>query len=257
MKQHGLPHWFELATSQPEQSGAFYQRVFGWQTAPSGVMEGYHLARDGDAMVAGLMVPDEGQDIPPSWTVYFGVDDCAATADAATKAGATLLMGPQEVKGTGSFAVIADPQGAVFGILEPEPMDPPADPADAAWNQQKTRRGNWLDLMTPDPAAAFEFYAALFGWTRGEAMDMGEMGTYQMIDHDGRSIGAIMGMVGAPVPSWVPYFGAPGPVTALTETITEAGGKIIAGPREVPGPVWIAQAQDPQGALFAIVGTEK
>ena len=47
-----------------------------------------------------------------------------------------------------------------------------------------------------DPEAGFAFYARLFGWTKGRAMDMGEMGTYQLIQRNGQDIGAIQHRAG-------------------------------------------------------------
>ena len=51
--------------------------------------------------------------------------------------------------------------------------------------------------MTSDWKSAFEFYSGLFGWTKGEAMDMGPMGTYQIVERDGQMFGAMMNRSGA------------------------------------------------------------
>ncbi|MDO5658486.1 MAG: VOC family protein [Paracoccus sp. (in: a-proteobacteria)] len=258
MSDHGFPCWFELASSDPARSGAFYGRLFGWTVSDS-PMQGYHLAHMGDdpVPVAGVMVPDAGQDIPPSWTVYFASDDADAVAAATTAAGGAVLMGPDAVPGTGRFAVLSDPQGAVFGVLQPEPMETPFPEGSGAWNQQSAGRGNWLELMTTDPTTAFTFYANLFGWRKGEAMDMGEMGAYQMFDHGGGSIGGMMGLGDAPVPNWLPYFGTTGTASETAETIRAAGGHVHHGPHEVPGPAYIIIAQDDQGAWFATVSAEQ
>ena len=126
-----------------------------------------------------------------------------------------------------------------------------------AFDQKKYGHGNWNELMTSDPEAGFAFYSGLFGWTKGQGMDMGEMGTYQLIQRNGVDIGAIQPLQQAPVPNWLPYFGVNGSVTAVIAAITAAGGAVHHGPAEVPGPAWIAIAQDPQGAWFALVGPEK
>mgnify|MGYP006155995261 FL=1 len=54
-------------------------------------------------------------------------------------------------------------------------------------------------------------------------------------------------------PNWLPYFGAAG-IDAAIAQITASGGTILNGPMEVPGGAFIAQALDPQGAAFAVVG---
>lgn len=248
----GSPIWFELATADAEASGAFYGPLFGWEAVDC-VMPGYHLARQGADVVAGLMVPDDDQCGPPAWTIYFEVDDTDAIAAAVEAAGGQVLMPPQDVPGTGRFAVLADPQGASFGILHPLPMDPPAPEGSGAWNQKKTGRGNWIELMSTDPAAGFAFYTKLFGWKAEEVLDMGEMGSYQLFSHQGATIGAVMGLGDAPEPQWLPYFGVDD-VAVTIAAIRAAGGQIAHGPIEVPGPALIAVATDPQGAWFAVVG---
>ena len=252
---HGSPCWYELATSKGalDAAGTFYAAVLGWEVNDSG-MEGftYHLAVYADDMVAGLMetLPDAG-DIPPVWTLYFAVDDADATAAAIEAAGGAILMPPPDIHGTGRYAVASDPQGAAFGILQPEPMEDGT--AGNAFKQSKAGHGNWCELMSTDPEAGFAFYSALFGWQKSTPVDMGEMGTYQLFSHKGADIGGMMGLGAAPAPCWLPYFGTNGVVAAM-DRIREHGGEIIHGPQEVPGGAFIAIASDPQGAHFAIVG---
>src|SRR5690606_35505895 len=186
----------------------------------------------------------------PFWMIYFAVDDADTFIADAKAAGGELHRGPDDIPGTGRFALLADPQGAGFGILEPDTTDMPADMG--AFNQNKPGHGNWQELMSTDPVAGFAFYSGLFGWTRGEAMDMGPMGTYQLFAHEGADIGGMMGLGQAPKSSWLPYFGVDGAVSDTIAAITAAGGHVHHGPVEVPGGAFIAIAQDPQGAWFAV-----
>lgn len=254
-KVHGRPVWFELATAQGHlaAAGEFYAKVIGWQVADSG-MEGftYHLAKADGGMVAGLMeMPDDVSGMPPAWTIYFGVDDADRAAAEIKAAGGRIFREPTDIPGTGRFAVAADPQGAAFGILCPLPMDDGSETQ--AFDQQKAGHGNWSELMSTDPAAGFDFYARLFGWTAGEAMDMGAMGTYQLFRHDGADIGGMMGLGQAPQSRWLVYFGVNGINPAIAR-IQDAGGTVRHGPAPVPGGAHIAIATDPQGAWFAVVG---
>src|SRR5690606_29931302 len=102
-----------------------------------------------------------------------------------------------------------------------------------AFDQSKPGHGNWNELMSSDPAAGFAFYSGLFGWTKGDAMDMGEMGTYQLFRRNGADIGAVMGLGDSPVPAWLPYFGVAGTVTDAAAAIVSAGGRVHHGPVEV------------------------
>ncbi len=254
---HGKPCWFELSALRGKlpEAEAFYAKVFDWQITDAGA-EGmdYHLARIGDAMVAGMMeIPEGAPQGMPYWLIYIDVDDADALVAKATAAGGVVLHGPADIPGTGRFAVLTDPQGAPFGVLQPEPMDP-APPADSgAFNQKKAGHGNWIELMSSDPVAGLAFYQDLFGWSKSTAMDMGEMGTYQLLSWQGGDIGAIMGLGNAPAPCWLPYFGVDGVDDAMGR-IRDGGGTILHGPVEVPGGAFIAIAQDPQQGHFAIVG---
>lgn len=251
---HGTPCWYELGTTDLEAAGRFYGDVLGWSVADSG-MPGmaYHLATATDGgMVAGMMsVAGQQGPPPPNWCIYIAVDDADATAAAITERGGAIVVPPADIPGTGRFAICADPQGAVFGILQPLPMDTP--PSTFAFDQSAAGHGNWHELMSSDPAAGFAFYSGLFGWTEDEAMDMGEMGTYQLFQDKGRQIGGMMRLQNLPHSSWLPYFGVDG-VDATLQRITAGGGTVHNGPDEVPGGGWVAAATDPQGAWFAVVG---
>lgn len=265
MRFQGTPCWYELGTSDLDAASAFYTRILGWQVAGSG-MEGfdYRLAKAGGDMVAGMM-SNSGQEgsPPPNWLIYFAADDCDRTAAGIRAAGGTILKEPADIPGTGRYAVAVDPQGAVFGLLQPDMSHmsaedrAKAEAGGGAFDQKKAGHGNWNELMSTDPQAAFGFYAGIFGWTKGDAMDMGAMGTYQLVRHGGGDIGAMMGLGDAPVPVWLAYFGVDGAVTKVIEAIAAAGGTVHHGPMEVPGPAWIAVAQDPQGAWFAVVGPQR
>ncbi|NHF73527.1 VOC family protein [Paracoccus xiamenensis] len=270
MSYQGNPCWYELGTSDLKGATGFYEKIIGWQIADSG-MEGFNylLARSGEEMVAGMMSNDmqEGPP-PPNWLIYFAVDDCDAAAAQITAAGGRIYKAPADIPGTGRFAVAADPQGAAFGILQPDmskmtPEQIAKAETTGAFDHKKSGHGCWNELMSPDPEAGYAFYSGLFGWTKGEAMDMGECpdggsaGIYQLIQHNGQDIGAIQPHINSPVPAWLPYFGVDGSVAAKIEAIRSAGGQVHFGPQEVPGPAWIAIAQDPQGAAFAIAGPEE
>ncbi|MDS9467014.1 VOC family protein [Paracoccus sp. MBLB3053] len=257
---HGKPCWFELSTAQGALADAedFYGKLFGWSVKDAG-MPGftYRLASQGDEMVAGMMeLTDENPGMPPFWMVYYDVDDADAAAAKVQSMGGKVHVEPSDIPGTGRFAVLADPQGAAFGILQPKEMEPRPAVEAGAWNQKKEGHGNWVELMSTDPEAGFDFYAELFGWTKSTPVDMGEMGTYQLFAWHGADIGGMMGLGNSPVPFWLSYFGVNG-VDAAIKRIEQNGGAVLHGPMEVPGGAFIAVARDPQGAHFAVVGPKE
>ncbi len=248
MSAHGLPCWYELTTHNVKAATQFYGPVIGWSFQDSG-MEGfdYTLATANGAMVAGLM--DPGIPLPQAWMVYFAVDDCNETAARAAALGGVVHRQPEDIPGTGRFAMLADPQGAVFGILQPTEGQ-----TGTAYDQTREGHGNWHELQSPDPAAALSFYSALLGWRAGQAMDMGPMGTYQMVAAGAGDIGGLMGLSAPNVPPhWLPFFGCNG-IEAAIQRIKDHGGTLLHGPQEVPGPAFICYATDPRGGAFALVG---
>ncbi|WP_312527944.1 VOC family protein [Paracoccus sp. (in: a-proteobacteria)] len=270
MSDQGKPCWYELGTSDLNAAAQFYSTILGWQIFDSG-MEGfdYRLARaeagdgeDGD-MVAGMMsIQMQQGSPPPNWLIYFAVDDCDGQTAKIAAAGGRVYKAPADIPGTGRFSVVADPQGAVFGLLQADLSQMSAaeiakfEAGGGAYSPDKAGHGNWNELMTSDPAAGLAFYTDLFGWTKGETMDMGEMGSYQLLRHKGVDFGAIMGLGDAPMPCWLPYFGINGAVSQVVQSIKDQGGSVHMGPMEVPGPAYIAVARDPQGAWFAVVGPQ-
>jgi predicted enzyme related to lactoylglutathione lyase len=112
----------------------------------------------------------------------------------------------------------------------------------------------WNELAATDMPAAWPFYAAMFGWTKAEAMDMGPMGIYQIFATNGIACGGMMTRPeGVPGPYWAYYISVPD-IDAAVARATGAGARIMNGPMEVPGGAWVVQALDPQGAMFAMVG---
>lgn len=248
MTHHGAPCWYELTTPDAKSTTAFYSPLLGWETRNSGIPGmNYTIASRNGAMVAGLYQPDEA--MPNFWMVYFAVTDCDAAAAKVKAMGGSVHVEPADIPETGRFAILADPQGAAFGILQPL-----GGQQGDAFDQQKMGHGNWQELSTSDPAAALAFYSELLGWAAGNAMDMGPMGSYQLISRNGTDIGGIMKLQGPGIPpNWVPFFGVDS-IDAAMAQIGASGGTVVHGPQEVPGPAFICYAADPSGAVFALVG---
>ncbi|HET7724623.1 MAG TPA: VOC family protein, partial [Propionibacteriaceae bacterium] len=203
--------------------------------------------------VAGLMdVSNQTEAPPPNWIFYLAVADADSAAAEVREAGGSVVAPPADIPGTGRFAVCADPQGAVFGVLAPAPMDGGA-PTVGAYADDRAGHGTWHELATSDPDAAAEFYGTVFGWTKSTAMEMGDSGTYQMLAADGHDLAGIMGLMGAPRPSWGVVFGVDS-VTGAVDAARAAGATVVREPMEVPGDAWAAYLIDPQGAYFAVSG---
>jgi predicted enzyme related to lactoylglutathione lyase len=256
MSSTGKFVWYDVMTTDTKAAGSFYRKVIGWDVKDAGMSDSeYSILSIGDSMVGGLMpIPNEARDMGarPCWSGYIGVDDVDAYAKKVTAAGGKIQRPPCDIPNIGRFAVVADPHGAVFilfkgnGGEEPRPAAP-GTPGHIGWHE----------LHAGDGAAAFAFYSSLFGWTKGDAMDMGPMGVYQIFATGGDPVGGMMTKTPqTPHPFWLYYFNVDA-IDAAAARVREAGGQIVNGPMEVPGNMWVVQCLDPQGAMFAMLAPKR
>jgi predicted enzyme related to lactoylglutathione lyase len=116
VNEPGAFTWSELTTSDMAKSKAFYSEVFGWGW---GGAEEYAEAQVAGRSIGGVRPrpPEMPPEMPDSWLVYFGTADVDADAKRAADLGATVIVGPTDIPGTGRFAVLMDPQGAAFALF--------------------------------------------------------------------------------------------------------------------------------------------
>ncbi len=246
--------WYELMTTDLAAARAFYSSVVGWNPVDA-QMPGtdYWMFNAGERPVAGVMELSEGarkMGAPPSWIGYVTVADVDAAAAQVTANGGTVRVPPTDIPTVGRFAIVTDPHGAplaVFKSANPE-QDLPAA-------QETPGHVGWNELHAGDLTTDFDFYSKLFGWVKKDAMDMGEMGIYQMFGIDDVTLGGMMNKPPTtPVAFWNYYFNA-GNIDEAVERVKTADGQIAFGPDEVPGGGFILLGVDPQGASFALLGS--
>ncbi len=244
--------WYECLTGDKDAAVDYYTKLVGWGTAIfEGGDEPYTMWTAGETPVGGVMpLPEEARadGASPFWLPYVSTPDTNGTAEKVKQLGGSVLHGPMTVPTVGDMAVLRDPQGAVFACYTPENAPENID------QPPSVGRFSWNELATTDWEAALAFYSALFGWEKKEAMDLGEMGLYQMYGNPGADT-PLGGMFNKPpempVPAWVLYTMVDD-VDRSAEAIKELGGQVVNGPMEVPGGDRIVQGIDPQGAMFAL-----
>ncbi len=126
VNEQGTLCWNELATKDAKAAEEFYCNVFGW-TAKTEHMEmgAYTTFMNGEAMAGGLMqMTEEWGDIPPHWMIYFTVKNTDAHCEKVKQLGGTVCVEPFDIPDIGRFAVVNDPQGAVFSIIDLIAPDP-------------------------------------------------------------------------------------------------------------------------------------
>lgn len=114
----GALSWNDLATSDVGKAADFYGELFGWEVAAVQDAPGDRVViRNGETMNGGMAVlPDSVKDAPPHWLPYFAVQDVDRAVEAAGEAGGQALADAMDIP-AGRFALLADPQGAVFAVF--------------------------------------------------------------------------------------------------------------------------------------------
>jgi predicted enzyme related to lactoylglutathione lyase len=125
VQEPGAMSWVELLARDATASAKFYTGLFGWTTEvmSMGGPVDYTVFKIGEVPVAGMMPNPAGAEdnVPQNWLGYYGVTDCDGSVDKTKAKGGQVIVSPQSMKGVGRFAVLADPQGAAFGVLQAEP----------------------------------------------------------------------------------------------------------------------------------------
>jgi predicted enzyme related to lactoylglutathione lyase len=253
--------WYELMTTDQSAAIDFYSRVVGWTTAPhpgseAGGAPYMVLSANGRGVGGVFQLTEEmtSQGASPMWLGYVGVDDADDMAKRIEAAGGSLRMGPADIPGVGRFALAADPGGALFYILAPQPQGdppppvPPMTPGHCGWHELHAGQGE---------KAAFDFYCGLFGWETVREMDMGAMGVYRIFGAGGTDLGGMMDKTEQlPSSVWAYYFVVDG-IDSAADRVRDNGGTVRMGPMEVPDGNWIIQASDPQGVVFSLVSPRR
>jgi uncharacterized protein len=111
--------WNELWTRDLQAARDFYGRLFGWEFAeyPS-AMGPYYVIRNGEEESSGIMqIDDRWGEMPPGWMVYFAVKSVDLSVDRLRQLGGYVVIHPFDIE-EGRLAVVADPQGAAFELVE-------------------------------------------------------------------------------------------------------------------------------------------
>lgn len=109
---------------------------------------------------------------------------------------------------------------------------------------------SWIDLGSPDTAAAAAFYGSVFGW---EFHSLGpDAGGYGFFQQDGRTVGAVGPLTEDGASSaWTVYFQTPD-ADNTQQTAQAAGGTVRTAAFDVMDAGRMANLTDPGGARFAV-----
>lgn len=112
--------WVELLTRDVATAETFYGQVFDWK-AETKVYEDFSYTTftlDGDQLAGMMMMPDEVPiEAPSHWAVYFTVANCEQAGEKVKDLGGKVIRPAEKIE-MGHFAVIEDPQGAIFQLMD-------------------------------------------------------------------------------------------------------------------------------------------
>ena len=105
--------WNEMSTTDVRKTHAFYEAVFDWSVDPEHSTEQSLIFSLGGRTLCGAHEAGEGE--PSGWMVWFNSTDTDAAAAKVAELGGTVILPPTDMS-FGRATIVADPQGAVFGI---------------------------------------------------------------------------------------------------------------------------------------------
>ena len=241
--QQGRFVWYDLITEDVDRTMQFYSGLFGWefQEEADGLL---HVARSNGRRIASIVdVRETEQDVDGgAWFSSVSVEN----VDAAVRLGGargSINVPPTELPDRGRYAVINDPQGAVFVVLRAAAGDP-VEPETIGFGEFL-----WTELWTTDARAAVGYYESVLGYTSELLAD--DARQYHLMSRDGEPRAGIGQLPpGDAEPAWLPYV-AVSDAAEIVRRVPGLGGSVLIAPDAmVRGSA--AVIADPSGAIFAV-----
>jgi len=242
--------WADLVTPDVEAAKTFYGGLFGWtfRDLEAGPKD-YTLAMLEGEPVAGLVRRTEppGEQHQPAWLTFLSVKDVEKARRTALAHGARQLTEPRNYPRRGRQVVLADPQGAVFAILQSASGDSPdvlANPGEWIWSA----------LITPDPDTDAAFYQVLFDYEVFDSED--DQGSEHLVlSTDGyarASCNSFPHDSAKRYPHWLNFVRVAN-VAETTAKARQLGGRVLVEPHAGREGEPVAVVADPAGARIGLL----
>jgi predicted enzyme related to lactoylglutathione lyase len=127
---------FEIHAKDKEKMQKFYSDVFGWTIQQMGPEMGSYIvvttggdSKSDDPKTWGINggittrmgdLPKDGAAVN-AYVCIIGVEDVDESINKVKSAGGTIALEKMDVPGVGKLAYVKDPEGNIFGMLEPNP----------------------------------------------------------------------------------------------------------------------------------------
>lgn len=241
--------WSDLVCDDVEQAKEFYSQVFGWHFNNAGTAENpYLLVTQGEQQpVAGVTVykKQAESDRAARWIRQMSVASVAETSKTIAEAGGKVLIPERHLPGRGDIALVADPEGALFGLIHAENGDP-----EDLFPEMNTFI--WQELWANDAMAMAKFYSSFADYTIREQKTDNDIDEIHLLKGEQPRAGIIQIKREDIDSAWLPYIR----VTNLQQTlekVRQAHGDIIVAPSAEIREGKVAVIRDSQGAALGLV----
>jgi predicted enzyme related to lactoylglutathione lyase len=238
--------WADLVTDDVSGARNFYGALFGWTFLTTG---DYTIGANGERPLCGMIQHARPKDQPaqPRWFGYISTKNVEKAQGKAVKLGGRVLFPAQQFPKRGEQAVLADQEGAVFGVLKSSAGDP---------EDLLTEPGDWIwiQLLSRDAHKAADFYREVAGYEVVENTTSNRLSDYVLVSkgYARATVRTIKSTSPEVRPTWLPFVR----VTNLPESLAHAkelGGKIIIEPAPERFQGKVAVIADPSGAAIGLL----
>ncbi len=238
--------WADLIADNVDTEKTFYGEVFGWQFESQGTgTHIYTLARADGRPVAGIVhfAKPAAAERSARWLPLMSVSDAARAAEQAAASGGRIIVPAKDLPGRGKASVLADPEGAVFGVIHSSTGDPPdMFPAVDTWF--------WMELWAKDADRMADFYRPIGAYTVSREEGPGDRTELHLMA-GGYPRADIVEVLRKDVPTiWLPYVRVKD-IRKTVDDVVRAGGQVVIEPNPEIRKGKVAVFLDPLGAAVA------
>ena len=234
---------FEMNAPDAAPLEKFYGEVFSWEMKPLPPEAGYTLidTRGGAGINGGIGTTPDGSSI----RFYVEAADLQPLLDKAESLGGRTVTPITEVPNMVTYALLADPDGLVIGLVKNEGGGEEGAYAPSAGEGAPV---DWFEVMGTDGERTHRFYTELFGW---KANDSGFPG-YWLIDTDSGGHGIGGGIGASSEAQWATVYAHVQDVEATLTRAEDLGGARVYGPNAVDDHMKTGAFRDPAGLIFGV-----
>lgn len=238
--------WADLVTDDVPKVRKFYADLFGWTFRNVGH---YSIAANDERPLCGMFQQPRPKDraAEPRWFGYISVSNVERAQRKTSESGGRVLAPLQKMPERGEQAVLADPEGAVFGVIKSSAGDPEdflPEPGDWVW----------IQLLSRDAKKAAGFYRNVAGYETVENSSANRLSDYVLTSKGfaRATIRTIPKGREQVQPNWLPFVR----VKNIGESVAKAkqlGGKVMVEPKAELFDKRVAVVSDPTGAPIGLM----